>query len=380
MNIAIFASQFYPHIGGVEELVHQLSREYRRLGHKVIIITNRWPRSLPAYENFEGIPIYRLAMRVPVGSFKAYLNYHLTHRLIVQKMVRIIKKYEINIIHVQCVSSNAYYALLAKRRLKLPLVITLQGELTMDATGWYKSNFGRSLLCTVLKEADAITACSGHTLREAERFCGVTFGVRGHIIHNGVCEEEFINTSSYSHPRPYVFAVGRLVPQKGFDILLRAFSLLVQAGDKTHDLLLAGDGFERTNLERLCDELGLADRVYFLGKTTRPETASLFTGASFFVLPSRSHEGLPLVSAEAMAAGKAVIASRMGGTPEIVEDNETGLLIPPEDVHALSNAMFNLEKDSALRDRLGKKGRIRAHNFSWSAIAEQYLDIYRQIV
>ena len=75
MNIAIFASAFYPHVGGVEELVRQLAHEYKRRGLGVIVLTHRWPRSLPVFEEFEGIPIYRLAMRVPEGGAKEQTLY-----------------------------------------------------------------------------------------------------------------------------------------------------------------------------------------------------------------------------------------------------------------------------------------------------------------
>src|SRR5688572_4465054 len=104
MNIAIFASAFHPHIGGVEELVRQLARAYRAVGHEVIIVTNRWPRSLPKQEVVEQTPVYRLALRVPVGGLKAAVSYALTRHLIVNETVGILRRHEIDIVHVQCVS------------------------------------------------------------------------------------------------------------------------------------------------------------------------------------------------------------------------------------------------------------------------------------
>ena len=77
MNIALFASAFHPHIGGVEELVRQLAHAYHREGHGAIVVTNRWPPGLPEFEEYEGIPVYRLAMRTPGGSLRERAKYQL---------------------------------------------------------------------------------------------------------------------------------------------------------------------------------------------------------------------------------------------------------------------------------------------------------------
>ena len=133
MNIAIFASAFYPSLGGVEELCRQLAMELMRQGHGVIVLTNRWPRDLPATETLDGIPIYRLPFRLPEGSAKAAINYHLTHSRIERDMLAILRAHKIDVLNIHCVSSNAHYAMIAQEKLNLPLVVTLHGELTMDA-------------------------------------------------------------------------------------------------------------------------------------------------------------------------------------------------------------------------------------------------------
>jgi glycosyltransferase involved in cell wall biosynthesis len=115
--------------------------------------------------------------------------------------------------------------------------------------------------------------------------------------------------------------------------------------------------------------------VHFIGRADRKKAVGLFTGCSFFVLPSRQ-EPLGIVNLEAMAAGKAVIASRTGGVPEIVADGETGLLAPPADIPALSAALQKLAGDAALRDRLGRAGRERVKNFTWESVAIAYRQVY----
>ena len=378
MNIAIFASAFFPSLGGVEELCRQLAHEFRRRGHVAVVFTERWPRSLPEYEEYEGIPVYRIAFRVPAESFKAKLSYAATTRRIRKRLFALLRHYAIEVLHVQCVSTNAFYALEARATLGLPLVLTLQGELSMDASRLFeRSRFAANLLRRGLRNAEAITGCSRQTLSEAETFFGESFGDRGRVIYNGIAAGEAEGVSPFSHPRPYVLAIGRHVPQKGFDILLHAMRLLVNKGCP-YDLVLAGDGMEHATLKELANELSLGDRVVFPGRVNHSTALRLFAGCEVFVLPSR-HEPFGIVNLEAMAAGKPVVATRVGGVPEIVVDGENGLLIPPEDAGATANAVEQLFGNETLRQRLGKAGRAHAQRFTWTAIANEYLAVYQAV-
>ncbi len=378
MNVALFASAFYPHVGGVEELVRQLAAEYRRRGHEPIIVTNRWPRSLPAVETYEGTPLYRLPLRTPGPGLKAWVSYGLTHRAVRRRLLDLLREHRTELLHVQCVSANAFYAGLARRALGLPLVVTTQGERTMDAGQIYQRwPFMPRLLHTLLDEADHVTACSADTLADVERFRGAPLGERAEVVYNGIAAGDFEDVVPYPHPRPYLLGIGRLVPQKGFDVLLRAFA---RAGLPGHDLLLAGEGPERGALEGLAAELGLGARVRFVGRVDRATAAALFRGCTFFVLPSRQ-EPLGIVNLEAMAAGKAVAASAVGGVPEIVLDGQTGLLVPGEDVGALAAALSRLASDAGLRAALGEAGRRRAGEmFTWGSIADRYERIYARLL
>ncbi len=382
MNIALFASAFYPHVGGVEELVRQLARHYNASGHRAIVLTNRWPPELPAHENYEGTEVYRLSMLAPEGSLKARAKYGLKHAAIEKEMREILRRHQIEMLHVQCVSVNGYYARLAAQALKLPLIVTSHGERTMDATQAYeRSAFLNATLRDLLAHGDALTACSRDTLDDLERYFGQPFGARARVVYNGISAEDFDDpeVKPHQHARPYILGIGRLVPQKGFDVLLRAFALAARNPAFEPDLLLAGEGSERANLEALIDELGLAQRARLLGRAARPQAVGLFKGCSFFVLPSR-HEPFGIVNLEAMAAGKAILASRVGGVPEIVHEEENGLLVPGDDAPALAQALLRLSGDQALRTRLGHNGREFARGFTWARIAEQYQEIYRQVL
>ncbi len=378
MNIAIVASSFHPHLGGVEELVRQLALAQLTQGHHPMVCTNRWPKDLPAREQFQGFPLRRYAFRVPAVPGKMTWAAKALGPFALLRFCSELKAFRTQLIHIQCVSSAAQYAIPAARYLGVPLVVTLQGELTMDPAGIYqRPGFSQTLLRRSLDRADFITGCSAKTLRDAEDFYGRPFGERSAVIFNGARIDDFDHATPYSHPRPYIFALGRLVPQKGFDILLRAFATDELA---SHDLLLAGSGAEIDNLKSLAAQLGISQRVHFLGHCDRARTVSLFKGAQFFVLPSRADEGLPVVSAEAMAAGVATVATATGGTPEAVVPEETGLLVPREDPLALRAAMIRVAGDPVLRATLAAGACKRAPLFSWPVIARQYEDMYRRVL
>ena len=375
MNIALFASAFYPHVGGVEELCRQLAHEYQARGDQVAVFTERWPRSLPAHEIHEGIPVYRLPFRVWSEGWRAKVKFLATHRLIHRRLLALLRGFQPEVIHVQCVSNNARYALEMQAATGVPLVVTLQGELTMDAQQVFqRCALARDTLRRALRRADAVTACSFQTLAEAEDFFGESLGQRGRVLYNGIAAGAADHVVPFAHPRPYVLAIGRHVAQKGFDVLLRAMSRLRDRGQAC-DLILAGDGAEHAALRALAAELHLEASVVFPGRVDHRKAMSLFAGCTIFVLPSR-HEPFGIVNLEAMAHARPIVASRVGGVPEIVSNDENGLLVPPGDADALADALGRLLADEALRARLGRAGRERATRFTWPIIADEYREVY----
>ncbi len=374
-NVAIFSSAFHPHLGGVEELTRRLAIELTNRGSNVVVATTRYPKSLPGREILDGIEVRRWRFLPPIGSWKTTVRFvvHLVPDVI--SIVRSLREHQSEIVHVQCVSNNGLYALIAARLLRLPLVVSMQGELTMDATGVYqRTPFLPKLLRHLLRHADVVTGCSAQTLAEGTSFGGVDLGDRGHVVYNGITLSEFDSAAPERRSRPYLLAIGRHVNNKGFDVLLRAFAESGLAD--TRELVLAGDGPARSELAALAAELGLDDSVSLVGRTDRRRTAELFRGCDIFVLPSR-HEPMGIVNLEAMASGRPVIASRVGGVPEIVLDGVTGILVTADDVGALAGALRHLANDPALRLALGAAGRTRAEAFDWSAIADVYIEQYR---
>jgi len=173
--------------------------------------------------------------------------------------------------------------------------------------------------------------------------------------------------------RPIVLSVARLDAQKGHTYLLAAIRHVPNA-----IFVLAGDGPERACLEAQADRLGIGDRVIFLGH--RNDVADLLASCDLFVLPSL-YEGLPLSLLEAMAAGKPVVATSVGGTPEAVLDGETGFLVPPRDPAPLVGAIHRLLADACLRRKMGLAGRLRVQrNFSTMQMVARVTQTYEKLL
>ena len=373
LGVAIFASSFYPHLGGVEELVGQLARRYDERGYPTIVLTNRWPRHLPEEENVDGVRVYRFPMRTPGSGWRSLLTYVATSWRVTRKVNSFVSNERVGLVHVQCAGPNGLYALRAARKLSLPLVLTTQGEITMDSSRLYqRSRFANSYLRRLCERARVVTAVSAKTAQDLISQVGFRpSDLR--VIPNGTDVKVFGSAAPRVHARPYISAVGRLVGQKGFDILIRSFG---QAELPDLDLLIAGDGPQRDELAGLIEVLDLVGRVHLVGRLDRLGVAELHAGAEFFVLPSVADEGLPLACVEALAAGVPIVASRSGGIEELVDHGVEGLLVDMGNVDELTAALRTLSSDRELRSHMSSVARMRAAKLDWDVIVEEYLDVF----
>jgi glycosyltransferase involved in cell wall biosynthesis len=196
------------------------------------------------------------------------------------------------------------------------------------------------------------------------------------VIHNPV-DVEAVRRRAAEPPgetpaRPFLISVGRLQPQKGHDILLRAFAGSAAACD--HDLVILGEGPEEDRLRQLAATLGIADRVRFARFEANPW--AWVARSSLFILPSR-WEGCPNALAEALACGTASIAADCRfGPRELLEHTQSGWLVPPENAEALSQAIDRLLRDDNLRAALAEGGRARVECFRPEAILPAYARLF----
>ena len=232
----------------------------------------------------------------------------------------------------------------------------------------------------------------------ADHFVAVSNGVKEHILHtshvaedkvstiyNGVvveCSSTFDKTAFMSsvglkNDERILLTAGRLHRQKGYDHLIRAMPM-VQSAFPGVKLLILGEGEEENNLKKLADSLELTEKVIFTG--LRSDVDSLLHCIEIFVLPSR-WEGLPNVLLEAMAAGKPVVATAVGGIPELVVQGVTGVLVPPQDTLALADAIKGLLSDEKRALAMGSAGRQRVQQcFSMDAMISKTEALYQELL
>jgi glycosyltransferase involved in cell wall biosynthesis len=176
-----------------------------------------------------------------------------------------------------------------------------------------------------------------------------------------------------------VFA-GRLVQEKGVEVLLRAFAVVVEQNPDAR-LLIAGDGPERATLHALAARLDITSHVALLGHRTLMELEREFATAWVQVVPSLWAEPFGNVAVEAMMRGTAVVASRAGGLAEIVEDNISGILVPPGDSAALADALLLLFRKREMAEQMGKKGReIALSRFGEERFVGRFLGLYERLL
>lgn len=257
----------------------------------------------------------------------------------------------------------------------IPYIISVRGS---DVPG-YNQRFGwdyivlKPLLKRIYSNAAAVAANSeGLKALYENAFPGLSAGV----VPNGVDIETFRPAETAKLDPPAIVSVGRMIPRKGFDLLLRACATLKRKGLNVQ-CRLVGDGPEEEPLKRLAAELDIADCVRFHGALKREDIAALLPACSVFALPSHA-EGMANAALEAMACGLPLLLTDVGGSRELVDGN--GAIIPAGDEAALAQTLGGWLKDSDRLAAMSERSRERAMGFSWSNAARQYVELYQQVL
>lgn len=223
------------------------------------------------------------------------------------------------------------------------------------------------LLAVKMRAARFVVTCTGYNAEYLSELVGGAAAEHVHRIYHGIDLQKFspnghVAASTANAPAeggstaPIILAVGRLVEKKGFPYLIEAFRQLYSSGYQAR-LHIVGGGDLKETLRRQISEAGLADRVTLLGPRPQEELITIYRTATIFALPSvvaesGDRDGIPNVLVEAMRLGLPVVSTDISGIPELVIDDETGLVVPPRDAPALAEALARLLDDAKLRGRL----------------------------
>ena len=297
-----------------------------------------------------------------------------SYAALVREGVALVKQNGVRVLHSNS-AAPTQWLLPAARTMRLPLLSHLHIDYLR-----------RSRYALLVHQADLVVGVSAQVL-DAPIRDGVP-PERTRVIYNGV---DFVRLDAKpgTDLRPslgikagtaVIGTAGSLVHRKGQDVLLHAIARLSEGSRARFPmphLIVAGDGPERDVLQRLADELGLSSRVHFIGHIR--DMAAFYASIDVFALASRA-DAFGLVLAEAGYMGKSVVATRVGGIPEVVLDGETGFLVMPEDVEELAATLGRLTMNPALRTQLGQAAHIRAETrFSVQRMVAEFSDTYDQL-
>jgi glycosyltransferase involved in cell wall biosynthesis len=351
--------------GGTERLVVDLVRAAREACDVTVCCLDapgRWGEELRR----EGVEVIALD-RAP--GFHPALGF---------KIAREARARGVRLLHCHHYSPFIYGALAKLASPRLRVIYTEHGRLS-DARPTVK----RRLVTPLFDLAAAATFSVSEDLRRYLLDAG--FSRRMKVITNGITIGRAPDATDRAEARRrlgvpdgacVVGAVGRLDSVKDFPMLLQSFAPLAAARPAVY-LVIVGDGQERAALEKLRGDMAHGDRILMLGH--RDDVRSLLPGFDVFVNSSIS-EGISLTLLEAMAACLPIVATRVGGTPEVVEDGETGLLVPPRDPEACAHAVAQLLGAPDRRARMAVAGRARVEQvFSTERMTGAYLELYRQL-
>jgi len=364
----------YPTAGGSGVVATELGKHLAHQGHSVHFITHAVPMRLRGFE--ERICFHPVESdSYPVFNEQPYsLN-------LAAKMSEVIERESLDILHVHYALPHAVSAYLAKQIVhprEVKVITTLHGT-DITLVGQQPSFF--SVTRFSIEQSDAVTAVSGWLRYQTYSIFGVNIPI--HVIHNFVDSSRFVPVRDAR--RRLVFAppdelilmhASNFRPVKNSPRVIQVFH--AAAAKVPARLVLIGEGPEVQACRRLARELGISDRVVFLGEQQYVE--AILPYADVFLLPS-DHESFGLAALEAMSCGVPVIATKVGGMPEVIEDGHNGFLVDPGDVAAMSEVAIDLLRVPERRAAVGEAARATARErFDIERAVGRYVDLYESLL
>jgi len=380
-RILIFAAYFYPHVGGYEKIVYELSRRLVQRGYEIDILTCNTERAL-AYEELDGIHIYRLPCWNALNSLYPIPKPCPTSFKIVRRLLR--KNHDVINTQTRFFITSFLGLIFAKLK-RIPLVHTEHGArhsiVPNKVIDLISRAYDHSIGALIVKSARRNIGVS----EAACEFLKHLGAANAQVIYNGIDTSIFKREDTnyrqklgISNNAVVITFVGRLIYAKGVQDLISAFSKIKDTVPEVK-LLIVGDGPYRAELEKLAYQTDCAGSILFLGQRNQDEVIDVLSATDIFVNPSYS-EGLGISVMEAASIGLPIIATDVGGTREIITTDKTGILVKAGDVGQLAEELGSLRANAELRGELGENARILAERkFNWDKITGEYIKLYTSL-
>jgi N-acetyl-alpha-D-glucosaminyl L-malate synthase BshA len=361
----------YPTFGGSGVLATELGKALAKKGHEIHFISYNQPARLDYF--LEGIFFHEVIIpQYPLFEHAPY------ETALAGKIVEIVRSNQLEVLHVHYAIPHASAALLAKQILAesdihIPVVTTLHGT---DITLVGREASYEPVVSWSINNSDAVTAVSESLKADTYEHFKIRRDI--HVIPNFIDFERF-NKKPKSHFKMAIAPIGEKIvvhtsnfrKVKRVGDVIRIFDLIQQ--QTPAKLLLIGDGPERSNIEKVCRELHVCDKVTFLGKQEAVE--EILSVCDLFLLPSE-RESFGLSALEAMACEVPVICSNAGGLPEVVDHGVNGYLADVGDVETMAHYAIELLKNDQTLKEFGKEALTKAKQFSLDNIINEYLAVY----
>ena len=362
MRILFFAHAFLPIVGGAERFLDRLAREMCTRGHDVRVLAAR----VRGQDNHVDAPYRLIRYRKPF-SRKLFARHTIAY------LWRATLGWRPDCVHVQSAYPPGHSAATFCKLARLPWAVRPVGGDILAGERIQKDPTLKARVRSALSRADRVVAQS----LELEQLIAELGVSKQRIarIPNGVdVPEQAPTRPSANHT---IAAVGMLYPKKGFDILIDAFRRVRERAPEAR-LVIAGEGTERERLEQRIRELGLGDAVELPGVLDEAAKRALWQRTRVYVSSSR-REPFSNANLEALAVGLPIVATAVGGNPEIVQAGQNGHLVPPEDAPALADAILRLFEDPQAADRMGARAHEHARTYSWDTTGARYEQLYGEL-
>lgn len=382
MNICMISRDFLPNIGGLASHVFELSKALQNRGHQVRVITKRNELNSRSFELLEDLQIYRIYDPSNIVFLKHtsyFLKLFLYTIFLKYKIEELNHISKIDVIHTHTLL-DTIGAILTN---DIPVVQTEHTSNFLQA--YERDSKIISLYKKGFKNVDFVIGPSNELVSKF-RALGVP-KEKTKFISNGVDENKFNTNISTDneiknkydiHNSNIVLCPRRLDPKNGVDYLIKSIPYILKENDVI--FLLVGSGSQRNELEELVSKLNINEDVIFTGRIENSKMPEFYALSDIVVLPSLK-EATSIAGLEAMASGKPVVGTNVGGIPQIVTNKKTGLIVPPKDSKSLSEAINYLIDHKEIREKLGGNARREVENkFTWNKIAEKVEDVYISVI
>jgi glycosyltransferase involved in cell wall biosynthesis len=379
--LQVYKTPFPAVRGGVDVVVSNLLRQPASDCECLLLRTAEWTLRGVQVEHIDGVKVIALHLPVPPAAWTAWASWwFLVTRapLALWRLRSVLREHAIDVVHLHTLQFYQLYFVLCRWFGGPPFVVTLHRA---EVLGFHRRHvLMRACWRLVLKHAAAVTAVSAWLTAEARR--QLPFVPAIEVITNGIAAPDAtlpksdLLRQSLRLPARYLCMVGVLEAYKGHDVALHALTGL----DADCDLVVIGSGSLLAPYRALCERLGIAARVHFVGQLAHEDTLALLRDSLALVMPSRN-EGLGLVVLEAGMLGVPVIASDIEPFREMLSHETTALLFATENADALTHAARRLLSDAPLRARLAQQFRARVgKNFTFASNARRYAQLYRRVL